>query len=102
MGKLLSVSAVPVLVVALLTTGFNSQNLKAETPKVTNQTSQNTTPTLLAQRTLRRSFLTSRKWRFGRDNGTTIANSIRLNEDGTITGYYNQNEDHWDIEVSFL
>jgi len=30
MRKLLSVSAVPVLVVALLTTGFNSQNVKAE------------------------------------------------------------------------
>jgi hypothetical protein len=51
---------------------------------------------------LRRSFLTSRTWRFGRGNGTTIADSIRFNDDGTITGYYDQNEDHWDIEGTEL
>jgi hypothetical protein len=100
MRKLLSVSAVPVLVVALLTTGFNSQNVKAEPAKVINQTSQNTTPTLLAQATYQKSqsFFTSKKWRFARADGSIIAKSIQLNRDGSITGYYHPNEDSWGLE----
>lgn len=100
MRKFLSVSAVPVLAVTLLTTGFNSQNVKAKTAEVTNQTSQNTTQTLLAQSTYNksRSFFTSKKWRFARSDGSIIANSIQLNRNGSIAGYSHPNEDSWDLE----
>jgi hypothetical protein len=47
MVKLISVSSLSVLAIALLTTGFNSQSVTAKTVEI--QTSQHTKPTLLVQ-----------------------------------------------------
>ena len=51
---------------------------------------------------LTRMFLSSRYWRFGRADGSLIAQNIRLRRDGTIEGYSHPNEARWGLEMGML
>jgi hypothetical protein len=97
MRNFISVLAVPLLATTLLASNPNLKDVKAQ-EKIKNHSPRTNQTMLLAQRQLNSSFFTSRKWRFGRGNGSTIASSIRLLPDGSVEGYHNPNEDHWGIE----
>mgnify|MGYP001193042610 CR=1 FL=1 len=51
---------------------------------------------------LTRMYLASRYWRFGRADGSVIAEKIRLRRDGTIEGYVHPNEARWRLEMGIL
>jgi len=41
-------------------------------------------------------------WKFGRSNGSTIVDEIKLLAGGKMEGYYHPNEDHWGVEAGVL
>ena len=51
---------------------------------------------------LTRMYISSRYWRFGRADGSVIANKIRLRRDGIIEGYSHPNEARWRLEKGIL
>lgn len=51
---------------------------------------------------LTRMYLSSRYWRFGRADGSVIADRIRLRRDGTIEGHSHSNEARWGLDRNQL
>lgn len=41
-------------------------------------------------------------WKFGRSNGSTIVDEIKLLAGGKMEGYYHPNEDHWGVKAGDL